>query len=73
MLKFNPSYKTTIYLSDAGYLVIDQEDFVGKEQSVHLSPEQSQLLYNFLEDCIETQDKVWTSLIEGFDENFAKN
>jgi hypothetical protein len=68
MLKFNPSYRTKIYLSDAGYLVIEQEDYAGQEQTVHLSPEQSQSLYNFLEDSIEAQDDRWTSAIEGSDE-----
>ena len=73
MLKLNPSYITKIYLSDKGYLVIEQEDWAGQEQSVHLSPEQSQLLFNFLEDCLETQDKVWTSLIEGSDETESES
>lgn len=68
MLKLNPSYRTKIYLSDKGYLVISQEDSVGNEQSVHLSPEQAEVLSGFIEDFSEQIDELWINATVSSDE-----
>jgi len=68
MLKLNPSYRTKIYLSDKGYLVIEQEDWAGQEQSVHLSPEQAEVLSGFIEDFSEQIDELWINATVSSDE-----
>ena len=67
MLKLNPSYRTKIYLSDKG-LVIEQEDWAGQEQSVHLSPEQAEVLSGFIEDFSEQIDELWINATVSSDE-----
>lgn len=68
MLKLNPSYRTKIYLSDKGYLVISQEDWAGQEQSVHLSPEQAEVLSGFIEDFSEQIDELWINATANSDD-----
>lgn len=58
-LKLKCAYETEIYISDAGYLVIKQENDIN--QMVMLTPEQTSDLFDFISMNREEHLDAWSA------------
>jgi len=69
-MKLNESLETRFYVSDAGYLVIEQESYeFGKTVQILISPEQTKLFFNHLPKLIQQQAHCWTGIYSQEDED----
>lgn len=63
-MKLKLARETSIYISDVGYLVIVQEDLIKNcEETIMLSPDQSESLIVFLSQNMAEQKKKWVETI----------
>ena len=56
-MKLKATYETEVFVSQGGYLVIRQEDNMGEESAVILSPEQARLVAREIGRL--TEDESW--------------
>lgn len=64
-MKLNASYETEFYVSDIGYLVIEQESYEqGTVVKFILSPEQTKIFFNLLPNLMQQQTQSWTGLFD---------
>lgn len=47
-LVMNPTYRTEVFVSEDGFLVILQTNETGEQQEVHLGPDQTQTLFDYI-------------------------
>jgi hypothetical protein len=57
------SYPVEFYVSDSGYLVIEQNSIeFGKDAFFLISPEQTKILFNLLPEIMQEQKTKWTGI-----------
>ena len=63
------SYPVEFYVSDCGYLVIEQQSIeFGNDVSFLISPEQTKILFNLLPELMQEQKTKWTGIYEPSEE-----
>ena len=63
-MKLKLARETSIYISDVGYLVIVQHDLINNcEETIMLSPDQSESVLVFLSQNMTEQKKKWVETI----------
>jgi len=53
--------ETRIDISEAGYLILRQDDCDGIERAVLLSPEQSEKIHSFIQEKLNDQLELWNA------------
>lgn len=65
IIKMTETFRTKFYVSEAGFLVIQQDSYeFGKEVTFLLSPDQTEILFSKLPAFIQEQNETWS----GYDE-----
>lgn len=65
IINMNETLNTKFWISDSGYLVIEQESFeYGKRIQFLISPDQTEILLNKLPAILMEQNKRWSGYVE---------
>ena len=60
-MKLKPTFETDAYISEGGYFAIRQEDSMGEEDTILLSPEQLRAVMAYARVQLRTSKTWWNA------------
>jgi len=60
-MKLKPTFETDVYISDGGYFAIRQENSMGEEDTVILSPDQLRAVMAYARAQLRTSKTWWNA------------